>query len=96
MTIHSGAKIVSGTEPRTGLRGRVGRHPLIWFFSLSFLPSWLAWLPYVLSDDGLGIPHFGFPVISGTTQLLGVLPATRARLGYRPANHAPAPQTSTN
>lgn len=74
MTIHSGANIVSGTEPRTGLRGRVGRHPLTWFFSLSFLLSWLAWLPYVLSDDGLGILHFGFPVISGTTQLLGVLP----------------------
>ncbi|HEX7658080.1 MAG TPA: type II CAAX endopeptidase family protein [Pseudonocardiaceae bacterium] len=59
---------------RTGLSERVGRRPITWFFSLSFLLSWIAWLPYVLSEDGLGIVHFGFPVILGTTQLLGVLP----------------------
>jgi membrane protease YdiL (CAAX protease family) len=72
MTIHSGAE--EDTGPRAGLRGVVGRRPLRWFFSLAFVVSWLAWLPYVLSEDGLGILHFGFPVIAGTTQLLGVLP----------------------
>jgi uncharacterized protein len=59
---------------RTGLRGNIGRHPLIWFFSLAYLLSWAAWSPYVLSEDGLSVLHFGFPVIGGTTQLLGVLP----------------------
>ena len=59
---------------RPGLRGRIGRHPLVWFFSLAFLLSWAAWLPYVLSEDGRGILRFGFPSVLGTTQLLGVLP----------------------
>jgi membrane protease YdiL (CAAX protease family) len=74
MTINSQATVARRPVRRTGLRGSVARRPLTWFFSLSFLLSWVAWLPYVLSEDGLGILHFGFPVISGTTQLLGVLP----------------------
>ncbi|GAB2959907.1 CPBP family intramembrane metalloprotease [Amycolatopsis acidiphila] len=74
MTINSQAIAAGRLVRRTGLRGSVGRRPLTWFFSLSFLLSWVAWLPYVLSEDGLGVLHFGFPVILGTTQLLGVLP----------------------
>ena len=63
------------TKPeRTGLRGSIGRHPMSWFFALSYLLSWVAWLPYVLSENGLGILHFGFPAIAGSTQLTGVLP----------------------
>ena len=59
---------------RTGIRAGIVRHPLIWFFSLAYLFSWVAWLPYVLSEDGVGILHFGFPGTGGATQLLGVLP----------------------
>ncbi|MFF9594283.1 CPBP family intramembrane glutamic endopeptidase [Streptomyces sp. NPDC014646] len=56
------------------LRGSIRRRPLIWFFSLSYLLSWLGWMPYVLSKNGLAIWHFAFPAFGGTTQLLGVLP----------------------
>ncbi|MFF7900222.1 CPBP family intramembrane glutamic endopeptidase [Streptomyces sp. NPDC007920] len=56
------------------LRGRIRRRPLVWFFSLAFLMSWMAWTPYVLSDSGLGVLGFSFPVVLGTTQLVGVLP----------------------
>lgn len=66
--------VASRPTRRAGLQGSIGRHPLIWFFSLAFLLSWAAWLPYVLSEDGRGILHFGFPSVLGTTQLLGVLP----------------------
>lgn len=59
---------------RPGLRGAIARRPLVSFFALSYLLSWLAWLPYVLSMDGLGILHFSFPLILGTSQLTGVLP----------------------
>lgn len=59
---------------RPGLRGSLGRRPLTWFFTLAFALSWAAWTPYVLSENGLGVLHFGYPVIGGTTQLLGVLP----------------------
>jgi uncharacterized protein len=64
----------SGPKLRRRLRDGIRRHPLAWFFSLAFLLSWVAWTPYVLSENGLGVLHFGFPVIGGTTQFLGVLP----------------------
>ena len=58
----------------SGLKGVIQRHPLIAFFTLANLLSWLAWVPYILSDDGLGVLHFGFPQFLGTNQLAGVLP----------------------
>lgn len=58
----------------SGLRGSIRRRPLTWFFSLAYLLSWIAWTPYILSENGVGVLHFGFPGVGGTTQLLGVLP----------------------
>jgi len=53
----------------------IARYPLVSFFTLAFLLSWIAWTPYVLGKTGLGLePEFDFPEIMGTTQLLGVLP----------------------
>ncbi|WP_163508399.1 CPBP family intramembrane glutamic endopeptidase [Fodinicola acaciae] len=56
------------------VRGFVRSRPLICFFVLACGLSWLAWIPYVLSETGLGIWHFRFPEFLGTTQLAGVLP----------------------
>ncbi len=64
-------------EPLAGGSERenfVKRHPLISFFVLANVLSWLAWLPYVLSNNGLGIWNYSFPEILGSSQLLGVLP----------------------
>jgi membrane protease YdiL (CAAX protease family) len=55
-------------------RALVARYPLTSFFTLAFALSWIAWTPYVLSDNGLGLAHFSFPTILGSTQLFGVLP----------------------
>jgi membrane protease YdiL (CAAX protease family) len=44
------------------------------FFVLANLLSWLAWTPYVLSENGVGILHFRFPELMGSSQLAGVLP----------------------
>ncbi|WP_328608671.1 CPBP family intramembrane metalloprotease [Amycolatopsis sp. NBC_00345] len=66
-----------GSEARlapTGLRGLIGRRRLTSFFVLAFGLSWLAWTPYVLSGNGLGVLPFRFPVVLGTTQLFAVLP----------------------
>lgn len=52
----------------------IRRHPLAAFFVLAFGLSWLAWTPYILSGNGLGILPFEFPALLGTAQLLGVLP----------------------
>jgi membrane protease YdiL (CAAX protease family) len=64
----------AGPKPRTGLRAALGRRPVTWFFALAFALSWAAWTPYILSENGLGVWHYGFPGVGGTTQLLGVLP----------------------
>ncbi len=52
----------------------IRRHPLFAFFTLAFGLSWLAWTPYILSDNGLGVLPFAFPALLGTAQLHGVLP----------------------
>ncbi len=52
----------------------IKRHPLVSFFVLANLLSWLAWVPYVLSHNGLGVWDYTFPNILGTSQLLGMLP----------------------
>ncbi|MEU5281145.1 type II CAAX endopeptidase family protein [Streptomyces asoensis] len=56
------------------LRSSIRRRPILWFFSLTYLLSWMAWAPYVLSMNGLGLWHFTFPGANGVSQLLGVLP----------------------
>ncbi|MEW1844726.1 type II CAAX endopeptidase family protein [Nonomuraea angiospora] len=62
------------SRPRSGLRGFIRRRPLISFFVLADLMSWLAWTPYILSANGLGVWDFSFPSLLGTTQFTGVLP----------------------
>ncbi|KIF68309.1 CAAX protease [Streptomyces sp. AcH 505] len=70
----------AGAEPdgraadSSRLRTAVRRAPLVWFFCLAFALSWLAWTPYILSENGLGIWHFTFPGGAAGSQLLGVLP----------------------
>lgn len=44
-----------------GPGGFVRRHGLVSFYALAFGLSWLAWLPYVLSQHGLGVVRVPFP-----------------------------------
>lgn len=62
------------TGPRSRLHGLVRRRPLTTFFVLANLLSWLAWTPYVLSRNGLGLWDFRFPELLGSSQLSGILP----------------------
>jgi membrane protease YdiL (CAAX protease family) len=67
---------VPATRPSRdgGVLGAVRRHPLLGFFVLANLMSWLAWVPYILSRNGIGIWNYRFPDALGASQLLGVLP----------------------
>ncbi|MFD2418026.1 CPBP family intramembrane glutamic endopeptidase [Amycolatopsis pigmentata] len=65
------ASVVSRTVERPNF---VSRHRMTSFFALAFGLSWLAWAPYVLCENGLGILHFKFPTVAGSSQLFGVLP----------------------
>ncbi len=59
---------------RRGVLEPVRRHPLISFFVLANLMSWLAWTPYILSQNGLGIWSYDFSDAPGGSQIAGVLP----------------------
>lgn len=58
----------------TAARALVLRYPLITFFTLAFGISWLAWTPYVLSLDGLGVLDFRYPDFLIGNQLTAILP----------------------
>ncbi|GIJ47244.1 CAAX amino protease [Virgisporangium aliadipatigenens] len=57
------------------LRTIVSRFPVLSFFSLAFGLSWMFWMPYILSDHGLGLePDIKIPGGQLGGQLIGVLP----------------------
>ena len=58
----------------TAARALVLRRPLTTFFTLAFGISWLAWTPYVLSLDGLGVLDFRYPDFLIGNQLTAILP----------------------
>ncbi|MFJ6466098.1 CPBP family intramembrane glutamic endopeptidase [Streptomyces sp. NPDC091387] len=60
-----------GSAPR---QSAIRRRPLTWFFALALGLSWLAWTPYILSENGVGLWHWTFPGGAVGGQLLGVLP----------------------
>jgi membrane protease YdiL (CAAX protease family) len=59
---------------RRGLSGFVSRHSLASFFLLAYGMTWLAWSPFLLSANGLGLLDFRFPEVGGDAQLVGILP----------------------
>jgi uncharacterized protein len=42
--------------------GMLARHPLLCYSIIAYAGSWLVWLPYLLSDDGLGLLAFRSPL----------------------------------
>lgn len=65
---------VPSAPTTTGVRGLISRHPLLTFFTLANGLSWIAWIPYIVSLNGLGFWDFRFPAVLGSPQLSGVLP----------------------
>ena len=60
-------------NPPGGIAGLIRRHPLVAFFVLALGLSLIAWTPWILSNNGLGVLDFSFPSILGTTQFTGML-----------------------
>lgn len=48
--------------------------PLLSYFLLSYLLTWTAWSPYILSATGLGVLPIRIPELLGSSQTLGILP----------------------
>ena len=64
---------VAERERSRGPRRFIRHHGLVSFYALAYALSWLAWLPYILSEDGLGVLKFSFPKVFGTAQITGML-----------------------
>jgi uncharacterized protein len=67
------ASVQQSASPQLGL---LARHPLISFFVMAFAFSWIAWSPWVLSEDGAGLLPYE---LSGVTA--GLLNAAAILVG---------------
>jgi membrane protease YdiL (CAAX protease family) len=70
-----------GSDARSTERGPgafVRRHGLVSYYALAYGLSWLAWVPYILSQYGLGVLQIPSPQFLGAGemagQLVGLLP----------------------
>src|SRR5919107_6462393 len=57
-------------RPDAAREGLLARHPLISFFGMAFAFSWIAWSPWVLSEEGVGL--LPYPVSSLPWLPLGI------------------------
>src|SRR5215208_4409723 len=76
-------------------KGLLARHPLSFFFLIAFAFTWIAWAPWVLSEDGLGLlPYQLGDTVSGllntaaiflgpTVSALIMTATTEGRVGIR-------------
>jgi membrane protease YdiL (CAAX protease family) len=54
--------------------GLFARYPLISFFVMAYALSWIAWSPWYLSEDGVGLlPYFPSPGVSQLILVAGLL-----------------------
>ncbi len=45
----------------TGLKHLIRNHPLMAFFVIAFIGEWIAWLPLILAQNGLGLLPYTIP-----------------------------------
>jgi membrane protease YdiL (CAAX protease family) len=57
------AIITSATESGVGIRAFVKRHPLLVYFIIAFLGTWLMILPLALSQEGSGLFPYTLPAL---------------------------------
>ena len=60
----STAAPVQPAAPRRGIAALLARHPLISFFAMAYALTWLAWSPWYLSEDGIGLLPYDAESIS--------------------------------
>ncbi len=62
-------------QPDVPRQGLLARHPMLFFVLIAYGGTWIVWLPFLLSADGLGLMSFGSPlpliVIGGLATFTG-------------------------
>src|SRR5918997_3772744 len=48
----------TSARPASPQRSLLARHPLISFFVMAYAFTWIAWSPWVLSEEGVGLLPF--------------------------------------
>lgn len=61
------------TAPVSPLRGLLIRHPLVSFFALAYALTWLAWSPWYLSNDGVGLLSYDGEAISDYINIIALI-----------------------
>ena len=61
---------VQSASPDNGL---LARHPLVFFFVMAFAFSWIAWSPWVLSEDGVGLLPYELGAATGLLNAAAIL-----------------------
>jgi ABC-type branched-subunit amino acid transport system permease subunit len=49
-------------QPDVPHQGLLARHPLLFYVLIAYLGTWIVWLPFLLSADGLGLMAFSSPL----------------------------------
>src|SRR5829696_503546 len=60
-------------RPASAQGSLLTRHPLTSFFVMAFAFSWIAWSPWVLSEDGAGLLPFSSPLLNSLAVPVGIL-----------------------
>ena len=64
----------TSARPASPQRSLLARHPLISFFVLAYAFSWIAWSPWYLSQDGVGLlPYYPSSGVSGLLLIAGLV-----------------------
>ena len=59
------AATTSPVQSGAPYKGLLARHPLSFFFLMAFAFSWIAWAPWVLSEDGVGLLPYKLGAATG-------------------------------
>jgi uncharacterized protein len=49
-------------QPASSRQGLLARHPLLFYVLIAYGGTWIVWLPFLLSADGLGLMSFSSPL----------------------------------
>jgi uncharacterized protein len=58
-------------HPSPNREGLLARHPMVFFVLIAYAGTWVVWLPFLLSADGLGLLSFSSPLTLVVTGGLG-------------------------
>jgi uncharacterized protein len=64
----------ASVQPSSAPRSLLARRPLVFYFIMAYALSWIAWSPWYLSQDGVGLlPYYPSSGVSGLILIAGLV-----------------------